>query len=144
MPLGDYNVADGPPVGRMVPLISWIQAGSFHETEDPYPVGDAEDWFPLPKKAGPRTFALRVRGISMEPKYHDGEIIFVDPDGEAHNGSRVVVRLEQEKEATFKELVVEGDKRYLRALNPAWPEPLIRIEREATICGVVRGKWVPE
>jgi SOS-response transcriptional repressor LexA len=142
MPLGDYNVAEGPNIGRVVPLISWVQAGSFHEPIDPYRVGDAEDWLPIPKRAGPRTFALRVRGISMEPKYHDGEIIFVDPDGDARNRSHVIVRLEHEKEATFKELVIEGDRRYLRALNPSWPEPVIPVTREATICGVVVGKWV--
>jgi SOS-response transcriptional repressor LexA len=144
MPLTDYNTAEGPAIGRLVPLISWVQAGNFHEPVDNYSVGDAEDWLPLPRRASPRTFALRVRGISMEPKYHDGEIIFVDPDAEARNGSRVVVRLEREKEATFKELVIEGELQYLRALNPAWPEPLIKISGDATICGVVIGKWVPE
>lgn len=80
----------------------------------------------------------------MQPKYNEGDIIFVDPDAQSRHGSRVVVRLEQDKEATFKELVIEGERQYLRALNPAWPEPVIRIEGEATICGVVIGKWVQE
>lgn len=40
-------------------------------------------------------------------------------------------------EATFKKLIVEGNERYLKALNPAWPEPIIRINGNATICGVV-------
>lgn len=144
MPLGDYNVDEGPSISGRAPLISWVKAGAFHEPADPYQVGQAEDWFPMPRKAGPRTFALRVRGVSMEPRYHDGDIIFVDPDAEARHGSRVVVRLENEKEATFKELVIEGDQRFLKALNPLWPDPLIRINGEATICGVVIGRWVEE
>lgn len=144
MPLTDYNTEEGPPIARLAPLISWIQAGSFREAADPYVVGQAEDWYPMPRKAGPRTFALRIRGVSMEPRYREGEIIFVDPDAEPRHGSRVVVRLESEKEVTFKELVIEGERKYLKALNPAWPDPLIRIEGDATICGVVIGKWVPE
>lgn len=144
MPLGDYNVDEGPNVGRAIPLISWIQAGAFSETIDSYAVGDAEAWYPMPRKSGPRTFALRVRGVSMEPRYHDGDIIFVDPDSPARHGSRVIVRLDSAQEATFKELVIEGNSRYLKALNPAWPEPLIRIDGDATICGVVVGKWVEE
>ena len=39
--------------------------------------------------------------------------------------------------ATFKKLVIEGEKSYLRALNPAWPEPIVAINGNATICGVV-------
>ena len=144
MPLSDYNVTDGPEIGKLAPLISWVKAGSFHEPMDQYSVGDAEDWYPLPKKAGPRTFALRVRGVSMEPRYREGDIIFVDPDAEARHGHRVVVRLEGDKEATFKELVIEGDRSFLKALNPAWPDPLIQITDDATICGVVIGKWTPE
>ena len=49
----------------------------------------------------------------------------------------VVVRLDDKREATFKKLVVEGDRRHLRALNPAWPEPIILINGNATLCGVV-------
>jgi SOS-response transcriptional repressor LexA len=144
MPLADYNVDPGPDLPRRVPLISWVQAGNWSGVEDPFHVGDAEEWLPSPRRAGARTFALRVRGVSMEPRYHEGDIIFVDPDAEARHGSRVIVRLVNEKEATFKELVVEGEHRYLRALNPAWPGQLIEITGEAVICGVVVGKWVEE
>jgi SOS-response transcriptional repressor LexA len=48
-----------------VPLISWVQAGSWSDVADPYVVGDAEDWLPCPVRHGPRTYCLRVRGDSM-------------------------------------------------------------------------------
>lgn len=76
--------------------------------------------------------------------YSDGDVIYIDPDRQSENGSRVVVRLDDEKEATFKQLVIEGDRRYLRALNPSWPEKIIEINGNATICGVVIGKWTDE
>jgi SOS-response transcriptional repressor LexA len=41
-------------------------------------------------------------------------------------------------------LIIEGDRKYLKALNPAWPEQIIEINGNATICGVMIGKWVPE
>lgn len=140
----DYNVESGPGIRSVVPLISWVRAGEWAEVADPYAVGEAEDWLPVPRRAGSRTFALRVRGISMEPRFVEGDIIFVDPDAEPGHGSKVVVRLETEKEATFKELVIEGEKRYLRALNPAWPDGLIEVTKDAVIVGVVIGKWVEE
>jgi len=126
-----------------VPLISWVQAGDWREVIDTFAPGDAEEWMLCPRAHGPRTFALRVRGVSMEPKYRNGAIIFVDPGKQADHGSNAMVRLEDEKEATFKQLVIEGDKRFLKPLNPNWPDQLIH-NGTATICGVVIGQFIPE
>ena len=77
-----------------------------------------------------------------EPTFSDGDLILVEPELEAHNGSLVVVTLDDEHEATFKQLVIEGDKKYLKALNPSWPERIIQVNGNATICGVVINKVV--
>ncbi|ALM85773.1 LexA family transcriptional regulator [Bordetella sp. N] len=138
-----YDIARARPMQGQVPLISWVQAGVLAEVIDNFAPGDADVWHACPRRHGPHTFALRVRGISMEPKFQDGDIIFVDPDVAAEHGRNVVVRFEDSKEATFKQLVIEGEHQYLRALNPDWPGPrLIEIDATATICGVVIGKFV--
>jgi SOS-response transcriptional repressor LexA len=138
----EANTEAAPELRSRVPLISWVQAGAWAEVMDNFAPGDAEDWYRSTKNTSPHTFALRVRGVSMEPKFHDGDIIFVDPEVHADHNRFVVVRLEGEAEATFKQLVVEGNQRFLRALNPDWPgEKLIKINGNATICGVVIGKW---
>ena len=140
------NVEPGPDIKGRVPLISWVQAGAWCEVEDLYAVGDAEEWMPCPTSHGPRTYALRVRGESMfnpheRRSFRDGDIIFVDPDRLAENGSPVIAKLDDSQEATFKQLVIEGEERYLKALNPNWPDRIIRINGNATICGVVIGKY---
>jgi len=141
----DENTQPGPAMRAPVPLISWVQAGDWASVIDNFQPGDAEEWLPVPKKHGPRAFALRVRGVSMEPKYRDGSIIFVDPDRAADHGRNVVVRLDNEKEATFKQLVIEGSEKFLKPLNPDWPGPkLIPINGNATICGVVIGQFIPD
>lgn len=136
-------------VGAGVPLISWVQAGCWADVADPYQVGDAEDWLPCPVRHGPRTYCLRVRGDSMHnsdarPSYRDGDIIFVDPDRDARHGDRVVVRLDDQAEATFKQLMIEDGRKLLKALNPGWVPRYIEINGNATMAGVVIGKWVPE
>lgn len=139
----DANVSPGPDLYGRVPLVSSVQAGDWTNIVDNFQPGDAEDWLFYPKKLGPRAFALRVSGVSMEPKYQHGDIIFVDPDVPAEHGSNIVVRLDDEHQATFKQLVVEGDHKFLKPLNPDWPGPkLIQINGNATICGVAIGKWV--
>jgi len=136
------NVEPGPDIKGEVPLISHIQAGEWSEIIDNFAPGDAERWLSCPVCHSEKTFVLRVRGESMhnpqgEQSFRKGELIFVDPGRQPINGSLIVVRLEDEKEATFKKLVIEGNKKYLIALNPAWPERVIEINSNATICGVV-------
>lgn len=143
------GLSEGPPIRGNVPLISWVQAGAWSDVIDNFQPGDAEDWLACPVPHGPRTYCLRVKGESMynptgRHSYSAGDIIFVDPDRRAKHGDRVIVRLEDKGETTFKQLIEEGSSSYLKALNPGWPEPIIEINGRATICGVVIGKWVPE
>jgi SOS-response transcriptional repressor LexA len=127
-----------------VALISWVQAGSFADALDNPQPADGEEWMPRPKHSGARTFALRVRGESMEPGYQHDDIIFVDPDVAPEHGKDVVARLDNCNEAVFKRLVVEGKLEYLKPANPNWPDKIIEISAYpgARIIGVVIGKWV--
>lgn len=139
------NIAPGPDTKGLLPLISWVQAGSWSEVIDLYAVGDAEDWLPCPANHGPRSFALRVRGESMyDPhgrrSFREGDIVYVDPDRQSENGSLVIAKLTDSQEATFKQLVIEDEKRYLKALNPSWPERMMPINGNCIIVGVVFSK----
>lgn len=126
----------------LVPLISWVQAGSFTEAIDLYQPGYAEHWVKKPPRpCGPRTIALRVEGISMEPDYQEGDVIYVDPGLAATNGKDIVMRLNDRNEATFKRLVIEGRRSFLKPLNRAWPDQIIEVPDGASIVGVVLGAW---
>lgn len=137
------NTEPGPDLrGALVPLISWVQAGCWTAVVDNLQPGQAYEWLACPVAHGPHTFVLRVRGESMynplgRPSFADGDLIYVDPEREAVHGSLVVVRLDGSMEATFKRLVIEGEQKLLRPLNPSWPEQFIKINGNATICGVV-------
>lgn len=119
------------------PLISWVQAGEWTETSAGYVPEYEAELLPCPIRCSHRTFVLKVCGISMEPLFSEGDLIYVDPEVEPVNGKYVVVRLDGSNETTFKQLVIEQGRKFLRALNPDWPEGIIEINRAATICGVV-------
>lgn len=134
-----------PSAAGTVPVVSWVQAGEWCGIIDNFQPGDADEWLPCPIRHGPRTYALIVRGISMfDPtgpySFKDGDTVFVDPDRGAGHRSLVVARLDDEHEATFKQLIIEGDQRMLQALNPSWPNRIIRVNGNCSICGVVIGK----
>ncbi|MFQ5509521.1 MAG: S24 family peptidase [Leptospirillia bacterium] len=131
---GSTEPVFGPAV--RVPCISWVTAGHWADVVDSFQPGDADDWVETTKRVGRTVFALRVKGDSMEPRVPDGAVIIVDPETEAVNGSLVVARLDDAQEATFKKLLIEGNKRFLVPLNPRYP--VIEITGPATVCGVVR------
>ena len=74
------SVALGPSIRGTVPLISWVQAGSWNEVTDIHSVGQGEAFVPTTANVGSRGFALRLPGDSMEPEFPEGAIIIVDPD----------------------------------------------------------------
>lgn len=55
----------------------------------------------------------------MEPEFLVGDIVTVDPGREAINGSYVIAK--NEEEATFKQLVIDGNNVYLKPLNTRYP-----------------------
>ena len=134
---GPGNAESGPGARSVHPLVSWVQAGAWTEVGGAFTAEDAEALLPCPVRCSDETFVLRVRGESMEPRFHDGDLIFVDPTVSPDHGRFVVVRGEDSGEATFKQLIVEGERKYLKALNPDWPERIIESDSTAAIGGVV-------
>ncbi|MDK9701881.1 MAG: S24 family peptidase [Sulfuritalea sp.] len=64
-------------------------------------------------------FALMVLGDSMEPEFVEGEIILIEPEGLATDGSFVLARLADEW--IFRQLVKHDAGWRLQALNAAYP-----------------------
>lgn len=129
------NVSPGPDIKSTVPLISWVQAGAWSEINEIREF-DAER-FMCPVNSSNKTFALRVQGVSMEPKFYEGDLIFVDPEAECIHGSYVVARLDDDNHATFKQLIIESGQKFLKAANPNWPEQLIPINGNCTLVGKI-------
>ena len=105
---------------RKIPIISWVQAGAWVPTVDPFQPGYAEDFVTILEKCGENTFALKVVGESMEPEFTAGDIVLVDPECEWSTRDYVIVK-NGDDEATFKQILLDGDKVLLNPLNPRYP-----------------------
>jgi len=134
------EVSCGAELTGMVPLISWVQAGNWTGVVDNYSPGDGEELILTTKKVGNNAFALRVTGDSMEPEFREGETIIVDPDRAPANGSYVIARIDGgvdgNGEATFKRLIWDGGRTYLKPINDRYPL-MDMTGREFRIVGVV-------
>lgn len=125
------NVSPGPPIRGMVPLISWVSAGRWRETD--VRLDEPLEWIPVTFTT-PNVFALRVDGDSMEPDYPPGRILFVDPDA-TPEPMDLVIAINGDSEATFKRLTKEGGVWYLAPINPRYP--LQKLDSLCKIIGVV-------
>ncbi|AZF46770.1 LexA family transcriptional regulator [Pseudomonas sp. R2-7-07] len=141
----ESNVSEVTQRFGKVPLISWVQAGAWCESN--FELHDGESWLSCPVPISESGYALKVMGDSMTNpgpgrSYPTGCIIFVDPEAETKTGDRVIARVPRTNEATFKVLVEDAGRQFLRPINPQYP--IIDITEETHICGKVVGSFIPE
>ncbi|MCU0843024.1 MAG: S24 family peptidase [Thiobacillaceae bacterium] len=91
-------------------------------------------------------YALMVLGDSMAPEFEAGEIIVVEPEGLAKDGSYVIAYLahveKEDERYIFRQLVRHPDGWMLKPLNPIYEN--IPIESiESVVKGVVVQKKKP-
>lgn len=96
--------------------------------------------------AGGESYALMVLGDSMAPEFEHGEVIVVEPEGLAKDGSFVIAYLswvEDENERyIFRQLVKHPEGWMLKPLNPLYPNiPIDSVE--SVVKGVVTQKKKP-
>jgi SOS-response transcriptional repressor LexA len=84
-------------------------------------------------------FALMVLGDSMVPEFNEGEIIIIEPEGLATDGSYVLAQLNGEW--IFRQLARAGEAWQLRPLNPAYPAATI--PDLSAVKGVIIQKSLP-
>ena len=102
---------------RLVPLVSWAQAGQAVEYDE-LPVS----W---QKKVhttvdDPKAFAVSIVGDSMEPRYHADDVAFLEPSRPVRQHDTVIARL-KDGGVVFKIYSRTGDKVRFSSYNLAYP-----------------------
>ncbi len=114
-----------------MPIINKVAAGYPTDFNDlDYPVGVADDYVRCPDLHDPNAFAVRVVGDSMEPKFHEGDIVVFSPAVEVHSGDDCFVRFTMPHETTFKRVFFEKNKKLrLQPRNDKYPPSIIEGDR---------------
>ena len=138
---GESNVQPvaQPTLMYRYPLISWVAAGAWAEAVEPFPPGFSDRYEVSDYEAKGPAFWLEVKGDSMTspvgPSIAEGTLILVDTEADAFHGKLVIAKLGDSNEATFKKLVEDGGRKYLKPLNPAYPTEVCT--EDCRIVGVV-------
>ncbi len=120
------------------PVISWVSAGSWEEAVQPYPDGFSDRYEISDYDSKGPAFWLEVKGDSMTAttgvSVPEGMMILVDTEADVQPGKLVIAKLPASNEATFKKLVEDAGRRYLKPLNPAYK--MVECDENCRIIGV--------
>lgn len=87
-------------------------------------------------------FVIPIKGDSMEPDYHDGDLVFIQTSVDLNNG--VIGVFNYNGEAYIKQLVIGTEQSYLHSLNPKYKDMPITPETDFRIIGEVVGRYKEE
>jgi SOS-response transcriptional repressor LexA len=124
-----------------VPIINRVAAGRpTGHTDLDFPDGTADTHLDVPDVAGPDSFATRITGRSMEPKYLEGDLVVFDGQAKVEDGADCFVRLEPDHESTFKRVYFDEAQATIRLqpLNPDYPAQTVPREQ---VAGLYRAVW---
>ena len=80
-------------------------------------------------------FVIPIKGDSMEPDYHDGDLVFIQTSVDLNNG--VIGVFNYNGDAYIKQLVIDKDQAYLHSLNQAYKDMPITPDTDFRIIGEV-------
>ena len=123
-----------------IPILTWLEAQEhFINSEKTLRIRN-DQYILTSMEVSPEAIVLPVEGYSMETSpglsFPQGALVFFDPDYPASNHSFVLAKPIGSSQLIFKQLVFDGNRRYLKPLNTRYP--LLEISPHAIICAVAR------
>jgi SOS-response transcriptional repressor LexA len=125
------------PNGK-VPIIEWDEINDWGTRDAEVFLNKKWRFTDSPKNDKKDLFALIIKGESMigTPKsFNPGSLVVVSPGEHAVNGDYVIVKEQGDNEPILRQLLIEGKKAYLKALNPSFGKIVEKENR--TIVGIV-------
>ncbi len=109
--------------GVAIPVINKVAAGyPSHFTDLDYPPSIADEYVRCPDVHDPQAFAAHVAGDSMEPVYHENDIVVFSPNTPVRGGDDCFVRFDADAGTTFKRFYQDSPSTIrLQPLNSKYP-----------------------
>lgn len=138
---GIYQATPLQSAYYQVPIISWQEANEWLKNPDRFHTKSFGRHIIISVKVSPFAFGLKVAGDSMESpsgtSFPRECIIIADTDQLNQNGSYVLARtIENPDDLIFRQLVIDGGKRYLKPLNERYP--ITELHAQDTVCATVK------
>lgn len=127
--LGESTVEDAPPITgslKRLPVVGRAQAGP----DGTLSIDDFNqvDGFMLWWSTCPQSYALRIRGESMSPRYLPGEFVGVDPCAEVFPSDEVIAQLKDGRKMIKRLLWMREDQACFESVNKNFQNIILDLE----------------
>lgn len=118
-PLREQTVEIGQEPTTKIPLLAWDKFHTWIENKQNNTIQNyLENILLSGVPAGKNSFAIRMKGSSMEPIFPEGTVLIIDPQKALINKNYVLVHLVRENSIVFRQLLLERENKYLKSLSP--------------------------
>jgi SOS-response transcriptional repressor LexA len=100
-----------------VPVISWSNAANWKKFQQEMHDKQWNDWVSTDLTVSDKAFAIQIKGDAMAPTFVEGQYLIIEPTLEPENRDYVIVAAKNAKNASFRQLLVDGDDYYLRPVS---------------------------
>jgi len=118
-----------------IPIIEWEAAKSWKKVVSQLKPDMHFDWVMIDPSIDQGKFAICVQGESMWPQFQLNSILVIAPERGAKNRDFVIVHLKKDNEIIFRQLIIENQYKFLKAINSIFPT--IQLDNDDKIIGVV-------
>jgi len=123
-----------------VPIITWQEAEQWLKNPEQYTAKSFPNSLVISVQLSPQAFALKIEGDIMEApggtSFPRECLVIADTDQPAQNGTYVIAKASADTSLIFRQLIIDGNKRYLKPLNPRYP--IIELPPHGSIYAVAK------
>lgn len=124
---------------KKYPVLNAIQAKSWTTTLGDTLTNSTYQWLESEEPTIGDAFWLKIENESMTAptglSISEGSFVLFDTGKKATNGSLVLTDMGENHTITFKKLIIDSGKGFLKALNPMWPS-VIPLDHQCKIIAV--------
>lgn len=130
-----FSQSSSAALGQNLPILTWEKVLHWENHTRLCDVTKDTDCISYDPSIQEGRFCLRVTSDAMTPQFQENSILIVNPTKVAVNRDYVIVHLIRTDEIIFRQLLIDGKYRCLKAINGLFP--MIELHNDDRIVGVV-------
>jgi SOS-response transcriptional repressor LexA len=120
---------------RQLPILPWKEIDTYLDEETEF---ESLEHIAIEASLPENTFVTRLDDSSMEPYFPKSSILIFSAEDSAKDSDFVLVKLAISNNHIFRQLITDGEHRYLKPLNPDLTSSQIRLlNKEDEILGIM-------
>ena len=120
---------------KTIPIVTWSEIETYLNNPESY---TANEHIFAEQALSDKTFAVTLPDSSMEPYFPNGSLLILDPCKSVKDRCFVLAKIAESHTLIFRQLLIDGEYKYLKPLNPDLNKfPMRLLKEEDSLLGVM-------